>query len=149
MTVRVDERRIDDPGLVMDRGCATNPVRKRLRGEGTDEDEREYVAALKRHGEAKRCLTGRESQAFRSVTMPEGAAPLAVTELDPPEELAESEVRRLGTLNEFLAFYIEERPHISLDWDNLVTPAEAFDKLLPSPEEDLEDSHATEVSTDE
>ena len=38
---------------------------------------------------------------------------------------------------------------MSLDWDNLETPAEAFDRLRPSPEEDLEDPLATEVSTDE
>ena len=56
---------------------------------------------------------------------------------------------RLGTLDEFLAFYNEERPHMSLNWDNLETPAEAFDRLRPSPEEDLEDPFETEVSTDE
>jgi len=56
---------------------------------------------------------------------------------------------RLGTLEEFLAFYNEERPHMSLDWDNLETPAEAFDRLVPSPTDDLEDPFATEVSTDD
>ena len=56
---------------------------------------------------------------------------------------------RLGTLEEFLTFYNTERPHMSLDWDNLETPAEAFDRLRPSPEEDLEDPLATEVSIDE
>ena len=30
---------------------------------------------------------------------------------------------RLGTLSEFFAFYNEERPHMSLDWDNLETPS--------------------------
>jgi len=38
---------------------------------------------------------------------------------------------------------------MSLDWDNLETPSEAFDRLLPSPQEDLDDPLATEVSTDE
>jgi hypothetical protein len=38
---------------------------------------------------------------------------------------------------------------MNLDWDNLETPAEAFDRLRPLPEEDLEDPLATEVSTDE
>jgi len=56
---------------------------------------------------------------------------------------------RLGTLSEFLTFYNEERPHMSLDWDNLETPAEAFDRLLPWPTDDLDDPLATEVSTDE
>jgi putative transposase len=56
---------------------------------------------------------------------------------------------RLGTLSEFLAFYNEERPHMSLDWDNLETPAEAFDRLLPPPADDLDEPLATEVSTDE
>ena len=35
--------------------------------------------------------------------------------------------RRLGTLDEFFTFYNEERPHMSLDWDNPETPAGAFD----------------------
>jgi transposase InsO family protein len=56
---------------------------------------------------------------------------------------------RFGTLDEFLTFYNEERPHMSLDWDNIETPAEAFDRLRPSPEEDFDDLLATEVSTDE
>ena len=38
---------------------------------------------------------------------------------------------------------------MSLDWDNLETPAEAFDRLVPSPTDDLEDPFATEVSTDD
>ena len=56
---------------------------------------------------------------------------------------------RVGTLDEFLTFYNEERPHMSLDWDNLETPAEDFDRLLPWPTDDLDDPLATEVSTDE
>jgi putative transposase len=56
---------------------------------------------------------------------------------------------RLGTLDEFLAFYNKERPHMSLDWDNLETPVEAFDRLRPSPETDFDDLLETEVTTDE
>ena len=56
---------------------------------------------------------------------------------------------RFGTLDEFLTFYNKERPHMSLDWDNLETPAGAFDRLVPSPADDPEDPLATEVSTDE
>jgi putative transposase len=56
---------------------------------------------------------------------------------------------RFGTLEEFLTFYNEERPHMSLAWDNLETPADAFDRLLPSPTDDFDDPFATEVSTDE
>ena len=44
---------------------------------------------------------------------------------------------------------LRQRPHMSLDWENLETPSEAFDRLLPSPQEDLDDQFATEVSTDE
>jgi transposase len=84
MTARVDERGIDDPVLVMDRGCATTPVRKRLHGEDTDEDEREYVTALKRVGETKRCLANCDPAKSNLITMPERAAPLAVAELEPP-----------------------------------------------------------------
>jgi len=56
---------------------------------------------------------------------------------------------RFGTLDEFLTFYNKERPHMSLDWDNLETPAGAFDRLVPSPADDPDDPLATEVSTDE
>jgi len=56
---------------------------------------------------------------------------------------------RFGTLDELLTFYNEERPHMSLNWDNLETPIDAFDRLLPSPQDDFDDPLATEVSTDE
>ncbi len=56
---------------------------------------------------------------------------------------------RLGSLERFLTFYNEERPHMSLDWDNLETPEGAFDRLRPSSEEDIEDLLATEVGTHE
>jgi hypothetical protein len=38
---------------------------------------------------------------------------------------------------------------MSLDWDELETPADAFDRLLPSPQDDFDDPLAAEVSTDE
>lgn len=54
---------------------------------------------------------------------------------------------RFDSLDEFLTFYNEERPHMSLDWDNLETPMEAFARLLPQPQTDVDDPLATEVST--
>jgi transposase InsO family protein len=56
---------------------------------------------------------------------------------------------RFGTLDEFLTFYNKERPHMSLDWDNLEKPDGAFNRLVPSPADDPDDPLATEVSTDE
>jgi len=56
---------------------------------------------------------------------------------------------RLGTLSEFLAFYNEKRPYMSLNWDELETPIDAFDRLLPPPADDLDEPLATEVSTDD
>ncbi|EMA48519.1 ISA0963-2 transposase [Halococcus salifodinae DSM 8989] len=55
---------------------------------------------------------------------------------------------RFGTLDEFLTFYNEERPHMSLDWENLETPAEAFERLVPSPAAGGGDLLATEVTVD-
>jgi transposase InsO family protein len=49
----------------------------------------------------------------------------------------------------FFTFYNTERPHMSLDWDNLETPADVFDKLVPSPADDPDDLLATEVSSGE
>jgi transposase InsO family protein len=43
---------------------------------------------------------------------------------------------QFGTLDEFLTLYNHERPHMSLDWDHLETPAEAFDRLLPTLDQD-------------
>ena len=56
---------------------------------------------------------------------------------------------RFGTLDEFLTFYNEERPHMSLDWENLETPAEAFERLVPSLAASGGDLLATEVTVDE
>jgi putative transposase len=56
--------------------------------------------------------------------------------------------QRFGTLDEFLTFYNEERPHMSLDWDRLEMPAEAFGRLVPSPAAGNGDPLATEVTVD-
>jgi putative transposase len=56
---------------------------------------------------------------------------------------------RFDSLPEFLDFYNKERPHMSLTWDELETPYEAFHRLLPNPEADLDNPLKTEVTTDE
>jgi len=56
---------------------------------------------------------------------------------------------RFESLQQFLDFYNKERPHMSLKWDELETPYEAFHRLLPDPETDLDDPLKTEVTTDE
>jgi len=56
---------------------------------------------------------------------------------------------RFESLEEFLDFYNKVRPHMSLDWDNIETPYEAFHRLLPDPATDLDDPLKTEVSSDE
>jgi transposase InsO family protein len=56
---------------------------------------------------------------------------------------------RFDSLQAFLDFYNKERPHMSLKWDELETPYEAFHRLLPDPETELEEPLKTEVSTDE
>ncbi len=57
--------------------------------------------------------------------------------------------RRFGTFDEFLTLYNEERPHMSLDWDNLETPIDALDRVLSSTQDDFDDPLATELSPDE
>ena len=54
---------------------------------------------------------------------------------------------RFDGIDEFLEFYNDVRPHMSLDWDNLETPSEAFDRLLPSDGDEIDDLLATEVGT--
>ena len=39
---------------------------------------------------------------------------------------------RFDSIDEFLEFYNDDRPHMSLDWDRLETPNQAFDWLLPT-----------------
>jgi len=56
---------------------------------------------------------------------------------------------RLGSLQEFLDFYNKERPHMSLTWDELETPYEAYDRLQPDPHADIPDLLSTEVTTDD
>jgi transposase len=99
---RIEERGIDDPTLVMDKGCATTPNREDLRdGESTaDGTSVDYVVARKNQREVERTLSEIDTEEFDAVELPEGAAPLAVTESDPPAELAEDEVRWVATYNE-------------------------------------------------
>ncbi|MFB6282452.1 MAG: integrase core domain-containing protein [Halobacteria archaeon] len=42
---------------------------------------------------------------------------------------------RFSSLDEFIGYYNTERPHMSLKWGELETPSEAFERLLPTPEE--------------
>jgi transposase len=98
---RIEERGINDPTLVMDKGCATTPNREDLRdGECTPNGTPiDYVVARKNQGEVERTLSAIGIEEFDAVELPEGAAPLAVTECEPPTELAEDEVRWIGTYN--------------------------------------------------
>lgn len=43
----------------------------------------------------------------------------------------------------------QERPYMSLAWDNLETPADAFDRKLSSPADGFDDPLVTEVTADE
>ena len=99
---RIEERGIDDPTLVMDKGCATTPNREDLRdGECTPNGTPlDYVVARKNQGEVERTLSAIGIEEFDAVELPEGAAPLAVTECEPPAELADDEVRWIATYNE-------------------------------------------------
>lgn len=88
--------------LVLDKGCATNPVRKSLRsGDITDAGEPiTYVASLRRQGAVPTTLAGIAPAQFEPVKLPEGASPLTVTEVPPPEELAAQECRWIASYNE-------------------------------------------------
>jgi transposase InsO family protein len=77
-----------------------------------------------------------------------GSRRLAIHPLTEYEWTYEKHRQRFGTLDEFLTFYNEERPHMSLDWDRLETPAEAFGRLVPSPATGGGDLLATEVTVD-
>lgn len=56
---------------------------------------------------------------------------------------------RFDSLREFLDFYNKVRPHMSLNWDELETPYEAYDRLRPDPHADIPDLLSTQVSADE
>ena len=112
---RIDERGIDDPTLVMDKGCATNPNREALRdGEFTEDGTViDYVVARKNQGDVKRTLAEINSEEFDPVELPEGASPLAVTEADPPAELTQKEESEDGEENKseirWVATYNEQK----------------------------------------
>lgn len=42
---------------------------------------------------------------------------------------------RFDSLDAFVEYYNDQRPHQSLRYDNLETPTEAFDRLLPTAED--------------
>ena len=56
---------------------------------------------------------------------------------------------RFDSLEEFLDFYNKERPHMSLKWDELETPYEAYHRLLADPQTDFDDPLETEVGSHE
>ena len=39
--------------------------------------------------------------------------------------------RRFGTIDELVRWYNHIKPHMSLDWDNLETPAKAYARKMP------------------
>jgi transposase len=98
---RVDEFGISDPVLVMDKGCATKSKRKRLRGEDSDVDfdPIDYVAALKNYNTVTQPLAELAVTEFDQVELPDGASPLAVREIEPPDDLDSEQIRWIATYN--------------------------------------------------
>jgi transposase len=98
---RVDELGISDPVLVMDKGCATKSKRKRLRGDDSDAefDPIDYVAALKNYNTVTEPLAELAITEFDRVELPDGASPLAVQEMKPPEDLDAEQIRWIATYN--------------------------------------------------
>ena len=99
---RIDELEITDPVLVMDKGCATSKKRKRLRGDDPTAEFApiDYVAALKNYTRVTELLADIDVEEFDSVELPDGASPLAVTELDSPDDVGNEQVRWIATYNE-------------------------------------------------
>lgn len=94
----------DLPGsviLVMDKGCTTKAVRADLRSGDITEFgvPIEYVIVRKNQGEAVRRLEEIDRQRFQPVALPEGASPMAVTEIEPPAELADAGCRWIASFN--------------------------------------------------
>jgi hypothetical protein len=56
---------------------------------------------------------------------------------------------RFDSLQEFLDFYKRVCTHMSLDWDELETPYEVYDRLEPDSQADILDLLATEVGAAE
>lgn len=59
----------------------------------------EYVIARKNQGEAVSRLGEIDRQLFQPVALPEGASPMAVTEIEPPAKLADAGCRWIASLN--------------------------------------------------
>lgn len=124
---RVDELGIIDPVLVMDKGCATKSKRERLRGEDSDADfdPIDYVAALKNYNTVTEPLAELTVAEFDSVELPDGASPLAVREIGPPEDIDSEQIRWIATYNEQKA--ADDADSRS---DRLEKTGEALDKLV-------------------
>lgn len=148
---RIDERGIDDPVLVMDKGCATTPNREDLRtGELTDSDESiDYVVARKNQSQVKQTLSETDSEEFDAVELPEGASPLAVQEVEPPDPLEQDDVRWIATYNEQKA--VDDADYRA---DCLDKAEESLEKLAerqrgqrPLPKGELEDRVKSTLKT--
>jgi transposase len=124
---RVDELGISDPVLVMDKGCATKSKRERLRGDDPDAefDPIDYVAALKNYNTVTQPLAELTVAEFDSVELPDGASPLAVREIEPPEDVDSEQIRWIATYNEQKAD--DDAEYRS---DRLEKAGEALDKLV-------------------
>lgn len=89
---RIAELDVADPLIVGDKMVLTAPNRKGLRGDdGWEIEPMDYVAAVKNTQPIKDVLKAVERETFDPVELPEGADPLAVTEIDPAEYVAEDE----------------------------------------------------------
>lgn len=91
---RLDELDVADPLIVGDKGVLTAPNRAYLRGDGDPPpaiEPMEYVAPMKNTQPIKDVLKTIDREAFEPVELPEGADPLAVTEIDPAEFVAEDD----------------------------------------------------------
>lgn len=89
---RLVELDVADPLIVGDKMVLTAPNRKGLRGDDEwDIEPIDYVAAMKNTQPIKDVLKAISLEAFEPVALEEGADPLAVTEIDPDEYVAEDE----------------------------------------------------------
>lgn len=87
---RIDELDVTDPLIVGDKGVMTAPNRGGLRGDdGWESDTYDYVAPVKRTEPIKAVLRAVEADDCEAVDVPDGASPLAVTEIDPAEYVDE------------------------------------------------------------
>jgi len=98
----------------------------------TDHGSEFYANKRDQHGEADHAFETYLAENGIKQTLCKVGRPQSNGKIERFYQTYEKHRWRFESLDTFVEYYNEERPHQSLKYDDLETPAEAFDRLLPT-----------------